>query len=124
MLGRNFLPTERKNFRQFFLHLLRATRVIANPGVIDVHLSFEENSGVFNWIEIRGVRGMGLKTDVILLEGEYELCNVYASVVLLKWRITTEGCLHVLRDILKEPGARWTSVEVGSDGSIRWHRGD
>ena len=58
--------------------------MIANPGAIDVHLSFEENSGVFNWIEIRGVRGMGLKTDAILLEGEYELCNVYASVVLLK----------------------------------------
>jgi len=50
---RNFLPTERKNFRQLFLHLLRATRIVANPGVIDVDLSFEKNPGILDWIEVR-----------------------------------------------------------------------
>ena len=66
---------QRKNFRQFPPHLLKATRVVANPGEIDVHLSFEENPGVLNWIEVRGVRRMGLKRDVLFLEGEHELCE-------------------------------------------------
>ena len=49
-----------------------------------MHLLFGENPGVLNWIEVRGVRRMGLKRDVILLEGEHELCSVYVSAVLLK----------------------------------------
>ena len=50
-----------------------------------MRLSFEENPGVLNWIEVGGVRRMELKRDIILLEeGEHELCSVYASVVLLK----------------------------------------
>ena len=85
LLGGNFFPIERKNFRQCFLHLPRGTRVVANSGIIDVRLSFEENPGVLNRIEVRGVRRMGLKGDIILLEeGEHELCSVYARVVLLK----------------------------------------
>ena len=85
LLGRNFLPTEGKNFRQFFLHPLRATRIVANPGVIDVQLLFEKNPGVLNWIEVRGVRRVGLKRNVILLEGGgHGLCSMYASIFSMK----------------------------------------
>ena len=46
-------------------------------------LSFEKNPGVLNWIEVRGVRGMGLKIGSLLFKGQHELCSVYASVVLV-----------------------------------------
>ena len=39
-----------------------------------MYLSFEKNPGVLNWIEVRGVRWVGLESDVILFkEGEHTL---------------------------------------------------
>ena len=67
--------TERKNFCQLFFHLRKNTRVVANPEVLNVGLS-EKNSGVLNWIEVRGVRGIGLEIDGILFKGEHKLCSV------------------------------------------------
>ena len=62
----------------------------------------EKSPGVLNWIEVRRVRRMGLECDVISFkEGEYKLCSVYASIVLIQ-RITAEGCSYVLED-RKEP---------------------
>ena len=50
-----------------------------------MYLSFQKNPGVLNWIEVRGVRWMGLESDVVSFkEGEDKLCSVYASIVLLK----------------------------------------
>jgi hypothetical protein len=58
---RNFLPTVRKNFRQLFLHLLRATRIVGNLGVIGVDLLFEKNPGVLDYerclVGIKDYRG-------------------------------------------------------------------
>ena len=39
-----------------------------------MYLSFEKNPGVLNWIEVRGVRWVGLESDVISFqEGEHTL---------------------------------------------------
>ena len=71
MLGRNFLPTERKNSASFFFTFGGNTRVVANPGVTNVDLS-EKDSDMLNWIEVRGLKGTGLDIDGILLKGEHE----------------------------------------------------
>ena len=68
-------PTERKNSCQLFFRLRKNTRVVANPEVINVGLS-EKNSGVLNWIEVRGVRGIGLEIDGILFKVEHKLCRL------------------------------------------------
>ena len=47
--------------------------MVVNSGLINVDLS-EKNPSVFNWIEVRGVSGMGREIPGILLkEGEHEL---------------------------------------------------
>ena len=77
LLGRNPLPTERKNSA-------RGHQGSRQSRVIDMHLSPKKNPGVLNWVEFRGVRRMGLEKDVILLEGEHELSSMYASIVSMK----------------------------------------
>ena len=73
-----------KIFRHLSPHFLWATRVVANPGMINLHL-FEKHPGLLNWIEIRGVRRMGLRRDVIPFEeGGNDFCIVYTSVFVLK----------------------------------------
>ena len=75
----------RINFRQLFLTFSGPPGSVANPGVINVDLSFEENPGVLDWIEIRGVGRMRLERNGISLEeGEHQLCSVYSSIVLLE----------------------------------------
>ena len=78
---------------------------------------------MLNWSEVRGVSGMGLEIDGILLKaGEHELCSVYASVVLLEYRITEECSL--VREDRKKPTAQHISLATASDRFIHRHQGD